>query len=118
MKYRSRTDIISGILQAAHGGATKTRIMYGAFLSYAQVQEYLAFLLSKGLLAHDSATGLYTQTEESLRFLHAYDGIREMCELAPSDGAATVKATAPVDGPQRVAKVDKSEMDSRARVLA
>jgi hypothetical protein len=28
MKYRSRTDIVSQILEAANGGATKTKIMY------------------------------------------------------------------------------------------
>ncbi|MGA9172279.1 MAG: winged helix-turn-helix domain-containing protein, partial [Nitrososphaeraceae archaeon] len=40
MKYRSRTDIVGLILEAANGGgATKTRIMYKAFLSYAQLKE-------------------------------------------------------------------------------
>jgi len=28
MKYRSRTEIVSMILEAANGGATKTKIMY------------------------------------------------------------------------------------------
>ncbi|HXV46905.1 MAG TPA: winged helix-turn-helix domain-containing protein [Nitrososphaera sp.] len=28
MKYRSRTDIVATILDAANGGSTKTRIMY------------------------------------------------------------------------------------------
>ena len=41
MKYRSRTEIVAMILEAANGGATKTRIMYKAFLSYAQLREYL-----------------------------------------------------------------------------
>ncbi|WP_323444712.1 winged helix-turn-helix domain-containing protein [Candidatus Nitrososphaera gargensis] len=35
MKYRSRTEITAQILEAACGGATKTRIMYKAYLSYA-----------------------------------------------------------------------------------
>ncbi|MFL6431808.1 MAG: winged helix-turn-helix domain-containing protein, partial [Nitrososphaeraceae archaeon] len=48
MKYRSRTDIVGLILEAANGGATKTRIMYKAFLSYAQLKEYLTVLLEKG----------------------------------------------------------------------
>jgi predicted transcriptional regulator len=33
MKYRSRTDITVLILEAANGGATKTKIMYKSFLS-------------------------------------------------------------------------------------
>jgi predicted transcriptional regulator len=82
MKYRSRTDIINKILNAASGGQTKTKIMYGAFLSHAQLEEYLAFLLSKGLLEHDPMTGLYTQTSESLRFIHAYNEICELCEVS------------------------------------
>lgn len=44
MKYRSRTDIVSEILEAAQGGTSKTKIMYKAFLSYAQLKEYLAVL--------------------------------------------------------------------------
>jgi predicted transcriptional regulator len=40
MKYRSRTDIVAMILDAANGGATKTKIMYKAYLSYAQLEEY------------------------------------------------------------------------------
>ena len=40
MKYRSRTEIVSAMLRIANRGATKTRIMYGAYLSYAQVMEY------------------------------------------------------------------------------
>jgi len=42
MKYRSRTEIVSMILEAANGSATKTKIMYKAFLSYEQLREYLA----------------------------------------------------------------------------
>jgi len=33
MKYRNRTEIVANILDAANGGATKTKIMYKAFLS-------------------------------------------------------------------------------------
>jgi predicted transcriptional regulator len=49
MKYRSRTDIAEMILEAANGGAAKTKIMYKAFLSYAQLKEYLTVLLQNGL---------------------------------------------------------------------
>jgi hypothetical protein len=33
MKYRSRTELASNILEAANGGATKTKIMYKASFS-------------------------------------------------------------------------------------
>ena len=42
MKYRSRIDIISHILEVANGGnATKTKITYKAFLGYNQMRENL-----------------------------------------------------------------------------
>ena len=31
MKYRGRTEIVATILDAANGGATKTKIMYVSF---------------------------------------------------------------------------------------
>ena len=49
MKYRSRTEIVGNILDAANGGATKTKIMYKAFLSYAQLKEYLSVLIENNL---------------------------------------------------------------------
>ena len=68
MKYRSRTEIASHILEAANGGATKTKIMYKAFLSYAQLKEYLAILAENGLLANDVAT--YKTTSKGIKFLN------------------------------------------------
>ena len=62
MKYRSRTDIIAMILQAAINGATKTRIMYGAYLSYAQVKEYLSFLIEKDLIRYEEGSAIYKLT--------------------------------------------------------
>jgi predicted transcriptional regulator len=58
MKYRSRTDIIGQILDAANGGggAIKAKIMYQAYLSYAQLKEYLTVLTERGLLNYDIYT--------------------------------------------------------------
>jgi predicted transcriptional regulator len=42
MKYRSRSDIVGLLLDAANGGgATKTKLMYKAYLSFNQLKEYL-----------------------------------------------------------------------------
>jgi predicted transcriptional regulator len=42
MGNRSRTEIVESILNAANReGETKTKIMYLAFLSYNQLNEYL-----------------------------------------------------------------------------
>ena len=47
MGNKSRTEIVSSILDAANGGETKTKIMYFAFLSYNQLKEYLSILKEK-----------------------------------------------------------------------
>ena len=69
MKYRSRTELTSNILEAANGGATKTKIMYKAFLSYAQLKEYLAMLIQNGLMAHDIEGEMYRTTSNGIKFL-------------------------------------------------
>ncbi len=42
MKNRSRTEMLATMLEAAKGKATKTKIMYSAFLSYSQLNEYFS----------------------------------------------------------------------------
>ena len=75
------------ILQAATTGATKTRIMYSAYLSYAQVKEYLSFLLQRDLIRYEEGSGLYKLSERGMRVLEAYEGISEMIAL---DGQKSV----------------------------
>ncbi len=87
MKYRSRTDIIAMILQAAMHGATKTRLMYSAYLSYAQVQEYLAFLTDRKLISFEEGSQEYKLTEQGLRFLRVYDEISEIVSLNNNKGS-------------------------------
>jgi predicted transcriptional regulator len=72
MKYRSRTDIVSQILDAASGGSTKTRIMYKAYLSYAQLKEYLSILVENGLLVYEEQEQKYRTTEKGNKFIKAY----------------------------------------------
>ena len=69
MKYRSRSEISSNILEAANGGATKTKIMYKAFLSYAQLTEYLSMLAANGLLAYERESQKLKTTAKGLKFL-------------------------------------------------
>ena len=71
MKNRSRTELASNILEAANGGATKTKIMYRAFLSYAQLKEYLTMLTQNGLLAHDVEGERYRTTSNGIKFLES-----------------------------------------------
>ncbi len=87
MKYRSRTDIISQVLLAANGGATKTKIMYSAYLSYAQLKEYLSVLLENGLIEYQQGEQKYKTTPKGLQFLKTYEDMGQMVSLnAPSTG--------------------------------
>jgi predicted transcriptional regulator len=82
MKYRSRTDIVGLMLEAANGGATKTKIMYKAFLSYAQLKEYLTVLLQNDVLEYEDETQLFRTTEKGLRLLQMYNQFDEMMSIA------------------------------------
>jgi predicted transcriptional regulator len=81
MKYRSRTDIVALILEAANGGATKTRIMYKAFLSYAQLKEYLTVLLQNDLLEYEEGRQNFRTTEKGLQLLQMYNQFDEMMHI-------------------------------------
>lgn len=82
MKYRSRTEIVAMILEAANGGATKTRIMYKAFLSYAQLREYLSVLIENNLLEYLEGSQTYKTTEKGLNFLKMHNEIGELLQTS------------------------------------
>jgi len=81
MKYRSRTDIVSSILESANGGTTKTKIMYKAYLSYAQLKEYLSVLIESNLLEYEEGERKYRTTQRGLQFLKTYEQIGEMVSV-------------------------------------
>ena len=82
MKYRSRTEIVSMILEAANGGATKTRIMYKGFLSYAQLKEYLSVLIENNLLEYLEGSQSYKTTEKGLNLLKMHNEIGELLQTS------------------------------------
>ena len=82
MKYRSRTEIVAMILEAANGGATKTKIMYKAFLSYAQLREYLSVLIENNLLEYLEGSQTYKTTEKGLKFLKMNNQIGELLQTS------------------------------------
>jgi len=84
MKYRSRTEIASRILESAASGTTRTKIMYKAYLSYAQLKEYLPVLEEKGLLAYDKGEQIYRTTQEGLHFLNITNSLQDMMEAVPN----------------------------------
>ena len=80
MNYRSSTEIISMILDAANGGATKTKIMYKAMLSYNQLKEYLSVLIKNNLMEYRDGNKTFKTTEKGLNLLKIHN---EMIELLP-----------------------------------
>jgi len=80
MKYRSRTEIVSMILEAANGGATKTKIMYKAFLSYAQLREYLSVLVENNLLEYLEGVQTYRTTEKGFNLLKMHNEIGQLLQ--------------------------------------
>jgi predicted transcriptional regulator len=79
MKQRSRNNIIRDILDAASSGsATRTKIMYKAYLSSGHLKEYLSFLTDNGLLSYDAHTQTFKITEKGLRLLDAYNQMHDM----------------------------------------
>jgi predicted transcriptional regulator len=66
------------MLEAANGGATKTKIMYSAFLSYNQLKEYLAVLIENNLIEYHGVTKIFRTTEKGLKFLTTHNTIGEL----------------------------------------
>lgn len=87
MKYRTRSEIVAQILDSAQNGITKTKIMYSAFLSHAQLKEYLVTLTENRLLHYDRSAQTYKATENGRRFLKLHN---ELGNLAGPAVTATV----------------------------
>jgi predicted transcriptional regulator len=63
------------MLEAANGGATKTRIMYKAYLSYAQLKEYLTVMMENGLVEYIEGERVFRTTAKGLKFMGIYSQI-------------------------------------------
>lgn len=85
MKYRSRSDIVGLILEAANGGATKTKIMYKSYLSFAQMRDYLATLAEQGLIEYEEIGHLFKTTSKGLRVLQLQNEINEEFDAIDDD---------------------------------
>lgn len=77
MRYRSRTDIMYTIMQAALKGTNKTRIMQKAYLSFKQLQDYLPFMITNGYLILNEKKKIYKTTEKGRSFLKMYGAFQD-----------------------------------------
>jgi len=76
-RRRDRLYIIAELLRIAKRGALKTQLMYGANLSFAQLNSYLSFLISTKLLktVQEGTRVIYKTTSKGLEFLANYEKI-------------------------------------------
>jgi predicted transcriptional regulator len=88
------------MIQSAVGGATKTKLMYSAFLSHSQVEEYLEFLHTKRLISFIPDKKRYVPTDRGIQFLKMYGEIKDTVtiegtpELPPMQHPAPSEADA------------------------
>jgi predicted transcriptional regulator len=82
-------DIVASVLDAARGGAKKTHIMYNAFVSGQQVQEYLDLLMKQELIEYVKKENIYCTTEKGMQFLKMYKQVAY--GMYPTGTAAMVK---------------------------
>ena len=79
---RNRIEIIAHILEVVNEGSddgvTKTKIMYKAFLNYAQLKEYLTILTDNGLLSYDMGTQTFKTSKKALMFLKACNQLDQL----------------------------------------
>ncbi|MGI0051274.1 MAG: winged helix-turn-helix domain-containing protein, partial [Nitrososphaeraceae archaeon] len=80
MGNRSRTEIVAMILDAANGGTTKTKIMYKAFLSYNQLNEYLSILIENNLIEYLDGTKTFKTTDKGSNLLKIHNEMGELLQ--------------------------------------
>ena len=82
MKYRSRSEIVRSILDAANAGegASRTRLMYKSYLAYNQLKDYLAHLQENNLIDYEVGMRCYRITEKGIHLLRLQN---KMEEIAP-----------------------------------
>jgi predicted transcriptional regulator len=69
-KNRDRVSIVAAILEAAHAGSSKTRIMFNANLSFCLLEKYLDVALGAGFIQLEGSR--YLLTERGREFLKQY----------------------------------------------
>lgn len=93
---RSKIEILGQMLEIANNftnegylanrnAVSKLKMMYKGFLPYAQLVEYVTFLLENELLAYREYERRYRITEKGLCFLCLYSELRQMISSKQGD---------------------------------
>ncbi len=90
IKYRSRVEIIRDIIEAIKAGsklkkdytdfegASKTNIMYKAYLAHSQSKDYLTLMIKSKLITYNQENRLYNVTSKGLDYLKKIQELDEM----------------------------------------
>ncbi|HXX98228.1 MAG: winged helix-turn-helix domain-containing protein [Candidatus Nitrosopolaris sp.] len=81
MKYRSRSEIVKTILEAASEGTSRTRLMYKSYLSYSQLKEYLETVQENGLIDYEVGRRCYRITPKGIRLLQLQNKLEEIAPI-------------------------------------
>lgn len=83
---RARFEIVYDVLSTCLKPSRKTSILFKCNMSFDQLQKYLQFLASRGMIEHINNGGknLYQVTEHGRKFLEEYVRLEEM--VSPKDG--------------------------------
>ena len=84
---------MADVLDAADGGALKTHIMYGANLSFRQLENYLDLMIKNSLLEKTVRIEreTYETTDKGKNFLQQYHEIRALLTAEDNDYADGIK---------------------------
>lgn len=76
---RTRVEILASILKVATNRTLKTHIMYRANLSHRQLEKYLTFLETNGMLeqVQDNESRKYLVTKKGIDFLRDFNRLSE-----------------------------------------
>lgn len=83
MAYRTREEIFASILDIAGSGAgiTRSKLMFGSYLTYAQVVEYSKILILRGLLEHDPINRTYKTTPSGFTYIQLQNELNQMVKI-------------------------------------
>ena len=97
--------IVAAILDVTNSGASKTKIMYGANLSFSMLEKYLKLVQSSDLIEKDGDR-LYHLTDKGRDFLNAYKRFYDRY-----DSASKLLSSLAFER-QRLSKLCKDDLDA------
>lgn len=90
---RDSWAILGEVLRLADLGGRKTRIMFGANLSYEVLSRYIAFCVERGFLVEED--GAYTLTAEGRELARRIQGVQELLEVTPGESPSVPRTRSP-----------------------